>query len=124
VHAGVELLEGSYALGLRNGEQPARRPAADGLVLQSRQSGLLVAAWPLRGFDSTDVAQVFDDSGRHDLNVIHPANAVITLLGQVTAQAITLASIYYASPKPLPPDELQARARAFIDASLQAISAT
>jgi alkylation response protein AidB-like acyl-CoA dehydrogenase len=52
------------------------------------------------GYDDLSVAQSFEESGRKDLNILSPRNAVLTLKAPLGAEETLLASIHYASPKP------------------------
>jgi hypothetical protein len=99
---GLEALEGSAALGLRSGEAFT----ADRGQLRN-PSGHAIASWNLAGFDAVERTEEFH--GRRDGNVIYPRAAILTMRAKWIPA--TLASLHYASPKPLAAAELEAAAK-------------
>jgi hypothetical protein len=99
-------LEGSAALGLHRDERFATERAEGAQCLRGRESGFTIASWNLAGFDAIETTEEF--AGRRDLNVIYPRMAVNTL--RAASAPRVLASLHYASPKPLAWRELRAAA--------------
>jgi hypothetical protein len=95
---GFEALEGSAALG--------GSFTSDGAKLRN-PSGHLIASWNLAGFDTIEPTEEFH--ARRDVNVIYPRTAILTL--RAKSSPTTLASLHYASPKPLATSELEAAAK-------------
>lgn len=113
IEAGICVLEGSYPLGLKEGELPEKEQEKEWMQLRSAQSGMLVASWALSGYgEPLTYVQSFEESGRKNTNLLAPQNAVITLKSKLAAQTLTLASLHYASPKPRPRQEILERATA------------
>jgi hypothetical protein len=94
----IELLEGSPALGLAQGEAPHLLRGGSWCVLRSR-GGLAVASWRLGGWASLSTDSRFDEEESDGSNLVYPAFAVNTLHGSVDA-ATEFSALHYASPKP------------------------
>jgi len=96
--AGVEAeaVEGSYALGLQEGEDPARGAQAGRMWMRSAQSGLAVESWNDGGWQRMEAVESFDESGRKNVNAIYPRMMVITLRAKLRAGKTELASRHYA----------------------------
>lgn len=105
-----DLLEGSYALGLAAPDDAEQESGEGWRSIRSRKRGAIVAAWALTGFDGTALMRTFEPNGDTRINLVYPHVAVATLTGELSAGKITLASLYYANPKPLDRDSLHARA--------------
>jgi hypothetical protein len=96
--ARLELLEGSHALGLREGERPEVRKGGAWQYLRAPGSGLAVATWRLEGWDSLTSDSDFGDEADRGSNLVHPAFVVNTLRGR--GGAARFSSRHYASPRP------------------------
>jgi hypothetical protein len=70
------------------------------LLLRSRD-GRLVATWNAGGYETLEVAQSFEETGRRNVNIVHAACAVNTLRGKLASQRAVFASLHYASPAPM-----------------------
>jgi hypothetical protein len=100
----VELLEGSHALGLRDGEAEDVRQGDGWRSARSPRTGHLVATWRLGGY-----AELEGSESR--TNLVYPRASVHTLRATLPG-ASTFASLHYASPRPLSHAELLRRGRA------------
>jgi hypothetical protein len=100
----VEVLEGSYALGLALNEQHTSESEGGGRWLRSPRSGYLVASWPGAGYTA------IEETERANVNIIHPRMVVNTLRTKLVNRQTTLRSLHYASPKPLSKAEIRRRA--------------
>ncbi|MBW3553174.1 MAG: DUF2264 domain-containing protein, partial [Gemmatimonadetes bacterium] len=96
----VEALEGSHALGLREGEAYEDHHSGAWRYLRSRRSGHAVATWSLTGYDRLSAVEWFDESRNTRVNIIHPRMVVNSLEGRLGGPT-TLASLHYASPRPI-----------------------
>jgi hypothetical protein len=105
-----DLLEGSYALGLMAPEDADEETGDSWRSIRSRSRGAMVAAWALAGYNDTASMSTFEPDGNTRINLVYPHVAVATLAGALSAAQFTLASLYYASAKPLDAASLQARA--------------
>ena len=76
---GLELLEGSSAMGLDSGEQFRLSEKGDGRILRSERSGRCVASWTISGFDAVARNTSFEESRGESVNVIHARMVVNTL---------------------------------------------
>jgi hypothetical protein len=91
----VEVVEGTYSLAC-----PATAPSqhivrgADGLV----------GVWPLRGYEGSEVCEL------EKANLIHSRVALRSASGKITETPFAVATLTYASPKPLGLDEISRRA--------------
>lgn len=101
----IEILEGSYPLGLVHDEDCERAEKDGCLWMRSGRSGSLVAVWGLAGFDESTLEEV------PGLNLTHPRSAVITLKARVNVRKLTLTSLHYASLGPEGEGEILRRAR-------------
>ena len=100
IQAGVEVIEGSAPLGLKKGEAFEQAREARCLLLRSRD-GRLVATWNAGGYETLEVAQSFEETGRRNVNIVHAECAVNTLRGKLASQRAVFASLHYASPAPM-----------------------
>jgi hypothetical protein len=92
---GFEALEGSAALGFGRSETIATERAARAQIIRGRNGA--VATWMVEGYQGLEKTEEF--FGRTNLNVIHARSAINTL--RVAPVPRVLASLHYASPKPL-----------------------
>ncbi|MBA3672070.1 MAG: DUF2264 domain-containing protein, partial [Gemmatimonadaceae bacterium] len=106
----IDLLEGSHALGLREGERVETTGSDGWRMLRAPRSGYAVASWELRGGRGMETTESFDESGDTRVNLVYPRSATITLAGTLSG-ATTLASLHYASARPLRLAAVQSRAR-------------
>lgn len=107
----LDLLEGSHALGLGEGEVADTRLEGDSGILRSPRTGFVVASWRLAGYESVTVHESFEESGNTRVNMVHPRGATLTLTSKLPGPT-GLASLHYAGARPLPAAELSRRARA------------
>jgi hypothetical protein len=106
----VELLEGSHALGLRAGEAAEAHAGADWRMLRSPRTGHAVASWLLGDGRTIGTDESFDESGDTRVNLVSSRGVTITLTAKLPGST-RFASLHYASPRPLPRDEMLRRAR-------------
>lgn len=112
VLSGIEILEGSYPLGLE-GDETAQKKSGHGFLMQrSRNSGYVVASWSGNGYGDPEPAQ-----GLEKANLIYARNAVNTLRAVITMPGLELSSVHYASPRPLGMAALQQKARELLSRS-------
>jgi hypothetical protein len=104
-----EVVEGSYALGVGDDDAFEQGTAGTGRFVKS-PAGHLVAAWSVSGYGEPTVAQWFDEGKQTRVNIVHPRMAVLTFAAPIGGPRTTVACLTYASPKPLPPEELTRRA--------------
>jgi hypothetical protein len=108
-----EALEGSYPLGLLEGEEAERRTGPTWMAIRSTRSGNLLVSWRVAGHETIRVAHDFDPKKRTRVNLVHPRTAVLSLskrLDLSTGGTFTLTSLHYASPKPAEMEQIQAQA--------------
>jgi hypothetical protein len=103
----VDVLEGSHALGIREGEVFGDHRLGAWRYLHSPHSGYAIATRSLAGYERLHAVEWFDE-GRTRVNIIHPRMVVNSLEGQLGGPA-TFASLHYASPRPLEPEEILRR---------------
>ena len=107
----VEILEGSSVLGLMNNENYERATEPPrGQVLRSPHSRMLIASWNINGFDRVEATETFDKDVPANVNVIYPRMVINTLRKQLTNERTILASLHYASPRPLKTRDLRRQA--------------
>jgi hypothetical protein len=109
--AGIQILDGSYPLGLLEGEDYLPERAGGSLWLRAARSGSLIASWNLAGYESIQATESFDETGRRNVNIIYPRMVVTTLRATGQAGEMVLKSLHYASPSPLAKADITARAR-------------
>lgn len=103
----LEVCEGSHALGLAAGESPGVTGGSNWTAARSAAGHLLVS-WDVSGHGSLDVATTFDPAKTENVNLVHARSAVVTLRRKLPgADTLRLASLHYASPKPLPMARIQ-----------------
>jgi len=99
---GVEILEGSYALGLPDGKTFDSTQFPQGLYARVRD-GAAVASIGTKGWTA---AAVHTEEGT---NIVFP-RSVAAVLTAIAGQGVTtLEAFFYASTKPLPPEDLRRR---------------
>jgi len=99
----VEIIEGSHALGLREGEAPEVSAGTAWRAIRSPRSGCLVVSWRLEGY-----TKLAGTESRE--NLVYARAAVNTLTGRRPGATI-LASLHYSSPRPAKHRELLRRGR-------------
>jgi hypothetical protein len=100
----LEILEGSHALGLREGDAAQVETGEGWRSLRSPSTGYRVVSWQLGGY--TALA-----GGESRENLVYPRAAVNTLSVRLPGPT-TFASLHYASPKPLELRDVLRRGRA------------
>ena len=111
------MLEGSYALGLAEAEEPKQQQGRGWVAIWSARSRKLLVSWRVAGHDAIEVLRAFQPGDRSPVNLVYPRMAVISLskrLDDLQAGPITLTSLHYASPKPARMDLIQTQARDLI----------
>lgn len=109
VRAGIEILEGSYSLGLQDGEvHQTKNGEEKGEFWQwlAAPNGYAVCTWLVEGFDNLEESISYDPAGRRDTNILYPRMVVNTLKGKLGGTTTRLISLHYASPKPMLLEEL------------------
>jgi hypothetical protein len=105
----LETCDGSHALGLGAAEGPTVTPG-EKWVSATSAAGHLLVSWNLGGHESIDVVTSFDPTKKENVNLVHAKSAVVTLRRKVGKDgAFRLASLHYASPKPMGMDEVLRR---------------
>ncbi len=102
IQAGIEVLDGSYALGLDPGEFYEGENRYPWQWIRARRSGYAVFSLAVSGYDHVEPAEVFEETGRRDLNLAHPRVVVSTVRGVLRGAKSTLESVHFGSPKPPP----------------------
>ena len=109
-HSGIEVFEGSYPLGLAEDAEYEEECGEGWQWLRSRHTGHTVVTWNLLGYERLTADTAFAENGRRDVNLFYPRMALNTLTAAVAAERITLASLHYASPRPLDKKDIFHRA--------------
>jgi hypothetical protein len=113
----IEALEGSYPLGLAEDEEARREQGPGWVAIRSARSGKLLVCWKVSGHEAIEVLHGFSPENRARVNLVYPRMAVISLsrrLDLAGADALTLASLHYASPNPMRLAQIQSRAQELI----------
>lgn len=106
VHLRIDAVEGSYPLGLGRGESAERQDLSHGVSLRTPGNGALLAGFNVNGYDRINVTESFGKDASGPVNLISPRMAVITLRAPLRAGRNVLESMHYASPNPLPRQEI------------------
>ena len=69
-----------------------------------------IAAWNVSGYAAPEIVEWFDETKQTRVNIVHPRMAVLTLVAPIDGPRMKVASLTYASPKPMAADELEKRA--------------
>lgn len=101
LNKGIEIVEGSSALGLDVGEQYEKTTQPGVQILRVGGRGLLIASWNVSGFERIDATERFDEPIPENVNLIYPRQVVNTLRTPIKAEKMDLVSVHYASPKPI-----------------------
>lgn len=101
-HLRIDAVEGSYPLGLGQGESAEREVLSHSVLLRSPNSGAFLAGFKMSGYDRIDVVESFGKDASGPVNLISPRMAVITLRAPLRPGRNVLESLHYASPRPLP----------------------
>ncbi|HXG56913.1 MAG TPA: DUF2264 domain-containing protein [Vicinamibacterales bacterium] len=113
----IDAVEGSYPLGLAEGEDEEQRQGAGWMSIRSRRSGALLVSWTLTGHERLHTASHFDPARRTRVNVVHPRVSVISLSTRLepgVSDVVRLTSLHYASPKPEGMTQIHERAKTLI----------
>lgn len=106
---GIEIAEGSSTLGLDTLDQTHSASERFSLV-RNRTNGFLIGSWSGEGWRGLGAAWDFGAAETAGSNVIAPYFLVNTLWAPLRSGVQMLSSVHYASPKPLAPPALHARA--------------
>ncbi len=109
VGKGIEIVEGSYPLGLMSVEELKQERAAAWQLIRSPRTGHLIVSWNVAGYEKMDITTSFDEDSPRSVNAVYPQMAVNALRANVTATRIHLSSLHYASPLPLNKEEILRR---------------
>ena len=101
IDPGMELAEGSSALGIGSDEDPDYAVQERFSLVRSRKTGMLIGSWPGSGWTGAGAASDFGASDTAGSNVIYPSFRVNTLWAPLKPGAQILTAVHYASPKPL-----------------------
>ncbi|MBA3353676.1 MAG: DUF2264 domain-containing protein [Blastocatellia bacterium] len=96
----IEILEGSYSLGL-DADGTYQTESGEGWQSLQTTNGYMIATWNLGGFDSLEASESLDPEGKQDTNILYPRMVLNTLRGVLRRDITILVSRHYASPKPL-----------------------
>ncbi len=107
----IEIVEGSYPLGLTNGEEFEQENAATWQLIRSPRTGFSILSWNIVGYETMGVTKSFDEDGQQSVNAVYPHMAVNTLRANVRATRINLMSLHYASPRPFKKTEILRRGK-------------
>jgi len=110
VEAGIEGVEGSYALGLGENELFEGEQVPNGQYIHALESGFAIFSRSYTGHEHAELTEYFGESGRTNVNIVSPRMVVNTLRAPLTAAEMTLSSVHYASPKPLPKTQIMLQA--------------
>jgi hypothetical protein len=113
----VEVLEGSYPLGLAEAEEPEQEQGPGWVAIRSARSRKLLISWKGSGYEAIEVLQRFHPEAPSCVNLVHPRMAIISLSKKLVVgavDAIRLTSLHYASPHPMGMDQIQRRAQELI----------
>jgi hypothetical protein len=113
----IELLEGSYPLGLTEAEESVRQQGLGWVAIRSARTQKLLVSWKVSGHEAIEVLQGFPPENRSGVNLVYPRMAVISLSRKVDstrADPTTLTSLHYASPNPMGMEQIQRRAQQLI----------
>ena len=66
--------------------------------------------WPVVGYDAPTMVEWFDESKQMRVNIVHGRMVVLTLVAPMIDTVTKVASLTYASPKPLVQAELMKHA--------------
>jgi hypothetical protein len=98
--AGLVLIEGGPALGLRVPDEGDENWNDDSRRCRDTRSGSLVAAWSVAGWQTLNSTADFGVlTGPHS-SVLHARQRVLTLRAEVAGGRMVLDSVHYASPRP------------------------
>jgi hypothetical protein len=108
----LKIAEGSYALGLAEGEKPQITHGPKWTAIRSQRSGKLLVSWAGSGFDGLEVLTKFPPDDEPRVNLVASRMALISVFKDTAVPLLTrfrLTSLHYASPKPLPMEAIQER---------------
>ncbi len=111
VEAGAyEIVEGSYPLGLTIEGNYNDDALEGGRCLRGVNSPHAIAAWNVSGYGAPEAVEWFDETKQTRVNIVHPRMATLTFVAPINGLRMKVASLTYASPKPIPIDEIAKRA--------------
>jgi hypothetical protein len=110
IDPGIDLAEGSCALGLEAPEDADHTVSDDFAIAWNRRNGYLIASWKGAGWEGIGSAWDFGAAETSTSNVITLQMEVNTLWAALKPGAQVVYSVHYASPKPLPHPQLHAAA--------------
>jgi hypothetical protein len=111
----LEILEGSYALGLATGTRVQEQRGSNWMALTAAASTESLVSWNLSGYEKIEQVNKFPGQKDATANLVYPAFAVISFLRRMriaSRAALTLKTLHYASPKPLRLDSIRRKAKA------------
>jgi hypothetical protein len=106
---GWTLIDGSHALPLAAGEEPAHETGENWIALRTK-NGYAVASWRLGGYEASNVTSSFDPQKQTRVNIIHRKCAVVGHTAKLEKQPLVFTSLHYASPKAGSAADIQRRA--------------
>jgi hypothetical protein len=101
IDPGMELAEGSSALGLHAFEDADFGSHERFSIVRNRKTGMLIGSWPGTGWTGVGAAHNYGTSDSASSNIIYPMFQVNTLWTALKPGAQILTSVHYASPKPV-----------------------
>ena len=110
IDPGMEIAEGSSALGLYSFEDAYFATGEKFSLVRSRKTGMLIGSWQGQGWSGIGAANDFGTSDSALSNIIYPGFQVNTLWAALKPGVQILTSVHYASPKPLSHPTLHERA--------------
>lgn len=113
----IEVLEGSYSLGLAEDEDVESEQSPGRIAIRSTRTRTLLVSWAVSGHETVEVLTGFPPEDKPRVNLVHPRMAVVSLSKKVavaSADTLTLTSLHYASSKPMRMGQIQARAQELI----------
>ncbi len=104
-------MEGSYALGLAEGEETEKQVGEGWLALRSKE-GKLVVSWRVAGHEKAEVVRAFGPAKQESVNIVYPRMAMVSLSKKIgkDEKQVTLVSLHYASPRPMGMEKIQEKA--------------
>ena len=121
VDRGIELAEGSSALGLSSQQDAANAASETFSIVRNSRTGMLIASWVGFGWSGCGAAWDFGSAESARSNIIWPAMQVNTLWVPLKPGVQIVSAVHYASPRPLPTPSLHAQA-AKLQARLRSIA--
>jgi hypothetical protein len=111
VTAGIEVLDGSYALGVEQGEHYEGSSVGLTQYIRAVKTGYAIWSTNHSGFQEIEPVEFFDKTKRGHVNIVYPRMVVNTLRAALRQERTTVESLHYASPKPMPRADIQREGR-------------